>query len=113
MPLSRLKLSHIRGEDGKPRLRAKAAVTRDFIPIVLRMLESHFPHESDHDVARFNCLRYLNDCHVIIDEEWTGESAARLEESCRRFMFFHVQLLAEQVARGGTGCCGGGILNTT
>ena len=55
LPLTKLQYTAFMKE-GVPRLRMKAAVTRHFLPVLLRMIEIHFPNRDDHDHRVYLCL---------------------------------------------------------
>ena len=94
MPVSKLKLTHIRGTDLRPRLKAKAARTRRLVPIALRMLSMHFVPESEQESRIFKRLEYLNTAYQEL-EHWTPTSAVRLEEAVRRHCLLYLSLARE------------------
>ena len=98
-PFSKLFLGHLRPEDKKPTLRAKAANTRKMVPIVLHLLANYFPARNEHAEVRYNCLSYLNDCYLEL-YGWREGSPGRLEEACLRFLHLYHQL-ARAVLREG------------
>ena len=56
-------------------MRMKAAVTRHLLPVLLRMIEIHFPPCADHDRRVYLCLR----CLCLVYKEfysWSGEAIA-------------------------------------
>ncbi len=95
-PLSKITLGMIR-QRGKPRLRAKAAKTRYLVPLVLRLLVSHFPARSDRDLRRQKCLEYLNAAYCELNE-WGEGSAARLEVALRRHVLLYLSLARDVLA---------------
>ena len=98
MPFSKLTLGMIRGSDLRPQLRAKAAVTRRLVPIVLQMLHMHFPPVDDHSLRMVRCLDFLAKAYHEL-EHWGAGSASRLEVFCRRHVLLYLSL-AEDTARG-------------
>ena len=84
-------------QDGKPRLKAKAAKTRHLVPIVLTMLQEHFPPASDRQLRRFKCLEYLNAAYLEL-HDWKEDSPARLELAVRRHVLLYLSLSREQAA---------------
>ncbi len=96
LPFSRLVLSMIRGEDLKPRLKLKAAKTRTMVPVVLRLLESHFPPQNERQLRRHKCLEFLNLAYEELSQ-WGEGSAAKLENFCRRHLLLYLSLSREAV----------------
>ena len=74
MPFTKLTLAMIRTESLKPRLKLKAAKTRDLAPIVLRLLESHFPAHNERGLRRYNCLEFLVKAYGELGD-WKAGSA--------------------------------------
>ena len=101
-PLSKITLAQVRGEDRKPRLKAKAAQTRHFVPIVLRMMQMYFPPSDNHSVARLSCLMWLNRMYEELNA-WSEGSADRLAVACRRHLLLCMQLAREQLRLVGGG----------
>ena len=96
-PVSSLTLSHIRREDNKcPVLKLKAAKTREFVPIVLRLLEAHFPATSERERVRYHCLRHLNDMYNEF-KAWGDDSPKRVAEMLRRHEMLYMRLGREQI----------------
>ena len=102
VPFSKMTLSMIRGEDNRPRLKLKAAKTKALAPIVLKVLETHFPPASDREQRRFSCLEFLVLSYQELDG-WSASSAARLEELCRRHVLLYTSLAREAVSVEGVG----------
>ena len=74
MPFTKLTLAMIRSESLKPKLKLKAAKTRDLAPIVLRLLESHFPAQNERDLRRYKCLEFLVKAYGELGD-WKAGSA--------------------------------------
>ena len=96
MPISKLTLGMIRGSDQRPKLKEKAGKTRGLVPIVLRMLELHFPPEGDRELRVVKCLEFLNKAYMELDN-WAADSADRLEEFCRRHLLLYASLAIESL----------------
>ena len=96
MPFAKLSLSMIRGDDLRPRLKLKAAKSRALVPIVLKMLEMHFPARSDREVRRHQCVKNLNLAYEELSD-WKRDSPERLELLCRRHVLLYLSLSREAV----------------
>jgi hypothetical protein len=96
MPISKLTLGMIRGSDQRPKLKEKAGKTRGLAPIVLRMLELHFPPEGDRELRVVKCLEFLSKAYMELDN-WGADSADRLEEFCRRHLLLYASLAIESL----------------
>lgn len=95
-PFSKLTFGMLR-QDGKPRLKAKAAKTRHLVPIVLTMLHDHFPPKNDRELRRLRCLEYLNAAYQELNN-WKEDSPGRLEFACRRHVLLYLSLSREALA---------------
>ena len=96
LPFSSLQLSMIRAENLQPRLKLKAAKTRRMVPIVLRMLEIHFPAVTEREVRRYNCLKYLHMGYELL-ENWDADAAKKLEDYCKRHVLLYLSLAREHL----------------
>ena len=77
LPLTKLQFTAFM-EEGVPRLRMKAAVTRHLLPVLLRMIEIPFPPRDDHD-RRVLCLR----CLCLMYEEFHSWGAGTFPQALR------------------------------
>ena len=100
VPTNRLQFKMIRGSDRKPRLRMKAARVRAMAPLVLEILRTHFPAGNDRDLRREKCVAYLCAAYKELDN-WSDQSAARLQDFCRRHLLLFMSLAREVVQTDG------------
>ena len=103
LPFTKMKLSMIRNGNGQPSLHLKAAKTRRLLPIVIKMLELHFPAAVGSRAARRHmCLQCLSEAYAELDA-WRDGSAERLEDACRRHLLLYASFSREAVVQEGTG----------
>ena len=99
LPLTKLQYTAFMNE-GVPRLRMKAAVTRHLLLVLLRMIEIHFPPRDDHDRRVYLCLR----CLCLMYEEfysWSGKrSRQRARELYRRHFALYMSLARNRLVPG-------------
>ena len=78
----------------------KAAVTRHLLPVLLRMIEIHFPPRDNHDRRVYLCLR----CLCLVYKEfysWSGKrSWQRARELYRRHFALHMSLPRDRLVPG-------------
>ena len=95
-PFNKLTLGKLRGPNLQPLLKFKAAKTRAMVPLVLRLLDMHFPATNDRELRRYMCLNFLNLAYLELGD-WKAGSAKSLEQYCRRHVLLYLSLSREAV----------------
>ena len=76
-PFWRCTLNMVRVVGKSPRMKLKAAETRRLVPCLVRLLELIFPPQNAKEIARLECLRFLDLCYKEA-ESWGEGSPFRL-----------------------------------
>ena len=96
--LSKLKLKAF-FNNNKVCLKLKAAASRHLMPVVLRLLELHFPVRDDYDQRVYHCLRELCLMYDVLDN-WTPASQAAAATHYRRHFLLYESLAKDKLVPG-------------
>ena len=96
--LSKLKLNAFYNKN-KVCLKLRAAASRHLMPVVLRLLELHFPVRNDYDQHVYRCLRELCLMYDVLDN-WTPASQAAATTHCRRRFLLYESLARDKFVPG-------------
>ena len=64
--------------------------------MILKILETHFTPDGDHEVARFECVKQLAAAYDELSN-WKEGSAGRMEEAVTRMMHLYQALARESI----------------
>lgn len=90
-PFHGLTIGMIKRSGANPHLRTKAAETRHAVPCVLRLLDQYFPPRDHRETTRVNCLRWLNNIYVEM-EQWDASSPAKIAHAARCHLALYYEL---------------------
>ena len=90
-PISGLTIGMIRADGNCPKLKLKAAETRYMVPIVLKILESNVPLDTDHLRLRYNCFKFLARVYEMIND-WDANSPPIFADAVTRHLLLYVEL---------------------
>jgi len=95
-PINSLTLNMFKADGKRPRLKTKAAETRNLVPVTLLILEM-FGLSSTHAQTRYECLKCLNEIYKEM-EGWNDHSGARIAELARKHCILY-SALGEEACR--------------
>ena len=96
--LSKLKLNAFYNKS-KVCLKLKVVASRHLMPVVLRLLELHFPVRDDYDQRVYHCLRELCLMYDVLDN-WTPASQAAAATHYRRHFLLYESLARDRFVPG-------------
>jgi len=94
IPVTNLTFGMFKREQKAPKFMAKAAETRNMVPVVLKILELFFPPDHELEVVRFNCLEALNLVYEQL-KTWNAASPHIISCNMRRHVALYGELSAD------------------
>ena len=76
----------------KPKLKLKAAEGRHFLPVLIDMVRTFFPVDTEHAQTRLHCLEALQACYREMIEWNPQTSPSSLGQHCRRHLLLWAAL---------------------
>ena len=91
-PVARLTFLQIKPKKGNPKMKTKAAETRNLLPVIEYLLTEYFPPEDEYEHIRLQCVQAMNNVYKELYSWDPVLSPARISEFGRKHCLLYGEL---------------------